>query len=145
MYFGIGYKIWRCATETGQYENYITSYDSKYACPVIIDNMVKPEETDEKICTFIRTFRILHQEESNEEQYYWLTLRQFQIEPIISVKVKKEFNYNIEIGKSYEFTFETTESTLDWDDQTIFEKAKLIKIEETGKVGLEQIQTNCQK
>lgn len=90
-------------------------------------------------CSFIRTYFVLNIANSNDEKYLYLTLRQFQMEPVVTVKVLRSLNPNIEVNKSYEFTFETTyHGDLDEIDD-IFEHSTLTSITETNKVGLEQI------
>lgn len=139
IYVGLGYKAWHCKTETGGYQNHVGSFHDKYACPVYETNAMVKEENS---CTFVKTFYVLNNVPSNEEDYEWLVLRQFQMEPILSVKVSKKLNPNIEVGKNYEFMFEVDHSN-NLNDDNLFQEATLIRIEETDKVGLEQVQTSC--
>jgi len=95
---------------------------------------------DKKTYTFTRTWEVLNIAESNEEEYIYLTLRQFQGEEIETVKVLKNINYNIEAGKSYEFTFTFKGEEPEEDIKDIFEECNLIKIELTDRIGLDQLQ-----
>lgn len=94
-------------------------------------------------CSFIKTYNILNKADSNDENYVYLTLRQFQKEPVVTVKILKSLNPNIEVGKIYEFTFETTYHGELNEITDIFEHANLTTIIETTKTGMEQVNTSC--
>lgn len=251
VYYGIGFKTWHCETRDGNHENYVGTYKSKYACPLLVDYAytLEIEPTDscsnkiisygnhgneqyfmdclhhitvnidsEKIelkdaleqekvsiqgilntlkkdqngvyksdatgfanpslsvrvcennsqtlyyfssgdvsydknyctntvaqstCSFTRTYQLLHVVESNDENYHYLTLKQFQAEPVVTVKVPKDINPNIEIEKFYEFAFATTYHGQLSEIGEVFEHASITSIQETDKVGLDQLQTSC--
>ena len=87
---------------------------------------------------FIRTYKILNIAPSNDENYLYLTIRQFQAEEVKTVKISKNIYNDYEVNKSYEFTFKKTNTTLEDNIESIFTNTKLIKVEKTNKVGLEQ-------
>ena len=89
---------------------------------------------------FTRTYEVLNIEESNDENYLYLTIRQFQQEEVETVKVLKNLANSIEINKNYEFTFKKANLNIEDSIKSIFENAELISIKETDKTGLEQIQ-----
>lgn len=93
----------------------------------------------EKAKTFTRTYNVLNVADSDNEAYLYLTIRQFQIEEIETVKVSRNLAPNIEEGHNYEFTFEYIENKGE-DLKSIFNNYKLISIHETNKIGLEQRQ-----
>ena len=95
------------------------------------------------IYEFTRTYNILNIEESNDYDYLYLTIRQFQTEEVSTVKVLRSMASSTEEGKNYEFTFRYNYPSTVIDDDTIeelFQKCNLISIEYTDKIGLEQIQ-----
>lgn len=95
------------------------------------------------IYEFTRTYNVLNVEESNDEAYLYLTLRQFQFEEIETVRVLKSMAGSVEEGNNYEFTFRNNYSSVEIENDTIeelFTKCNLISIEYTDKVGLEQTQ-----
>lgn len=89
---------------------------------------------------FTRTYEVLNIEESNDENYLYLTIKQFQQEEVEAVKVLKNLANSVEANKNYEFTFKKTNLTIEDSIGSIFENAELISIKENDKTGLEQIQ-----
>ena len=71
----------------------------------------------------------------NDENYIDVTLKQFQGDPEV-VKIDK--SANIIVGRNYEFTF-LTYTKFDDTIKNIFDNSTLLKIEETNKTGLDQI------
>ncbi len=90
--------------------------------------------------TFTKTYNVLNVAGSNDENYIYLTIRQFQEEEVKTVKVQKSLVNNIEIRKDYEFTFKYTDKKAQENIESIFANATLISIKKTDKQGLEQIQ-----
>lgn len=88
--------------------------------------------------SFIRTYNILNVSKSNDNNYIYLTIRQFQ-EEVQTVKVEKQLCPNIVEGKNYEFTIKPNDRVED-NILSIFSNSTILEIKETDKVGLEQIQ-----
>ncbi len=88
---------------------------------------------------FIRTYKILNVAESNDSNYIFLTIRQFQDEEVQTVKVERKLCPNIVEGKSYEFTIKPN-YRLEDNILSIFNNSTILSIKETNKTGLEQIQ-----
>ena len=88
---------------------------------------------------FVRTYKVLNIEDSNDEEYVYLTLRSFQEEEVETVKIEKKFVSTVEEDKSYEFKFryENDEELKD-NIKSIFENSKLVKVYLTDKEGLDQ-------
>ncbi len=103
----------------------------------VIDGFCNNERDNTK--TFTKTYNVLNISESNDEEYLYLTIRQFQVEEIETVKVLRSLASDILEGHNYEFTFEYTENKGE-DLKSIFNNYKLVSIYETDKVGLEQRQ-----
>ena len=85
--------------------------------------------------TFTRTYYIISATEDNDKDYIDVTLKQFQGDPEV-VKIDK--SANISVGRNYEFTF-LTYSKFDDNIKNIFNNSSILKIVETNKKGLEQI------
>lgn len=94
----------------------------------------------EYTCTFIRTYKVEYILPSNSEDFLYLTIRAFQDEEVQTVKVSKSLLPEIEQGKYYEFEFKPLEKIEQDTILNIYQKSKIISIEETDKIGLEQIQ-----
>ena len=72
-----------------------------------------------------------------------MTIRKFQFEEVTTVKVPRALAQNVEENQAYEFTFKYNYpevELIEGSDEEIFEKCKLISINLTTKVGLEQVQ-----
>ncbi|HIS39193.1 MAG TPA: hypothetical protein IAB45_06810 [Candidatus Onthousia faecavium] len=154
---------------TSGYENYVFNYvdeENNVVVVGLLDNSEKEQERfketivdsnlikfvkSEKLVhendnqnskdlkTFIRTYEILNVAESNDTNYIYLTIRQFQGEEVQTVKVEKALCPAIEEGKNYEFTLKQKRKPED-NILSIFNNSSIVSIIETDKIGLEQIQ-----
>lgn len=89
--------------------------------------------------TLIETYNVRNIEESNEEKYLWLTLRQYQDEEVASVRVSRDLASKVKVNDNYEFTFKINSNRIDLKSiVSIFNETELLKIEKTDKVGMEQ-------
>ena len=87
------------------------------------------------ICYFTRTYYVLNITDDDDYNFINVTLRGFQGE---TAMVRIDRNDKIQVGKNYEFIFSTYE-IFDNNISNIFENSKVFEINETSKVGLEQI------
>ncbi len=154
---------------TSDYENYVFNYvdeENKVVVVGLLDNSEEEQERfkdtivdsdlikfvksekfvnendnqeSEDLKTFIRTYEILNVAESNDTDYMYLTIRQFQGEEVQTIKVEKALCPEIEEGKSYEFTLKQNRKPED-NILSIFNNSSIVSIKETDKIGLEQIQ-----
>ena len=85
---------------------------------------------------FTRTYKVLNIYPSDDNEYLKITISQFQ-NGISLVKVPS--SYNLEVDKTYEFTFYTYKLVNDTIDD-IFSKCILSSVKETNKIGLAQLQ-----
>ena len=85
---------------------------------------------------FTRTYKVLNIYPDDDYEYLNVTLSQFQA-GIATVKIKR--SYNLEINKNYEFKFYTYK-LFNETIENIFKNAIISSVNETSKVGLEQIQ-----
>ena len=90
--------------------------------------------------SFTRTYNVLNIANSFDENYLYLTIRQFQFDEVETVKVLKSLASSVEVNKNYEFTFKYTNKKIEDNIKSIFENAMLEVINETNKTGLEQVQ-----
>lgn len=86
---------------------------------------------------FTRTYTVLNKVEGMEEHSWYLTLQVFQGE--VDTVLVKDFNYNVEVDKTYEFKFEKNYDILNDNIKEIFNNSKLIEVLETDKEGLNQV------
>lgn len=89
-------------------------------------------------CTVIRTYYIDNIGKSNDENYLYITIHEYQVEGTYTLKLPKLVSGNLEVGNSYEFTFKTSESYLVTTTDRLFENSEIINLNYTNKVGNEQ-------
>ena len=70
----------------------------------------------------------------------YLTLRQYQCEEVVTVKLRRELHPDITANNNYEFTFEYTSKMVEEEIDSIFFNTNLIQITLTDKQGMDQIQ-----
>lgn len=151
------------------YENYVFNYideennivvvgllddspkeQEKFKQTIINSNLIKfvksnkfvnedKNQDQSQLKTFIRTYKILNIAESNNQDYLYLTIRQFQDEEVQTIKVKRNLCPQIQEEKNYEFTIKPNKKIED-NILSIFNNSTIISIKETDKTGLNQIQ-----
>lgn len=112
-----------------------------YKDTLIWDNTKNlPECIESKGIT--RTYKVVAVNESEEENYYYVTIKKFQDDSLYNALIEKKLVDSLEIEKNYEFTFNYSLMTHLKNDETetLFETLELLSIKETDKVGLSQIQ-----
>lgn len=90
-------------------------------------------------CSMIKTYNIVNISDSNDENYSYVTLREYQSEGVYSVKLPKTISKNLIEANNYEFTFNINKENVYSTPSEIFEKAKLININHSDKIGNEQV------
>lgn len=88
---------------------------------------------------FIRTYNVLNVASSNEEEYYYITIRAFQDEEVQTVKIKNNLIKKFEVGKYYEFKFKIENNNIRNEIKSIFDNCEVLSIKITDKQGLDQI------
>lgn len=126
----------KCQTIDGNKDIYIGNSEMGYETGFCERKVTLKEET------FIKTYQVLHIAPSNDDAYVYITLRQYQAEEVDTVRVKTAVFNEYEVGKNYEFTFQKIGLDIENNTQSIFNNTRLIKVEETDKLGLEQINEN---
>lgn len=84
-------------------------------------------------CSFVRTYRILEIHDHDDYQLIYVTLEEFQGQLATVIIPRTE----LEIGKNYEFRFQTYR-TFDDTIENIFKESRLLSITETENTGLAQ-------
>jgi len=92
-------------------------------------------------CTVIRTYMIENISNSNDENYTYVTISEFQTEGIFTIKIPKIESEKLKEKESYEFTFKTNEKDIGDTTDNLFNNSEIIKIEHSNKVGLDRTNT----
>lgn len=100
----------------------------------------------EKTCTYTETYTFIDYYENKDlfssESSFNIILEKFQSKtgPIIETLNSSNFSKDFIKGKNYEVTYKTT---IDYSKGSLYENKQILKIEQTDKQGLDQIQENC--
>lgn len=121
----------QCHTTLGNQDYYFGPSNMEYKSGFCLD--------EPYICSFIKTYLVLDVSDSNDEKYAYLTLKMFQGEEVVTVKVRKNLIDEIIEDQFYEFQFTVSESKKGDNIQEIFDNHKLISITATDKTGFDQI------
>ena len=89
--------------------------------------------------TFTRTYNIKNIAYSNSEQYLYITIREFQVEEIETVKIETSQFPNIEVGDNWEIKFKITNNNIEDNIKSIFANTTIVSANKTNKTGLEQV------
>lgn len=100
----------------------------------------KNKENNNKYnCSMIKTYNIVNIGDSNDENYSYVTLSEYQSEGVYSVKLPKTISKDLIEENNYEFTFNINKENVYSTPNEIFEKAELININHSDKIGNEQV------
>lgn len=104
----------------------------------------KSNELNPTECFMLRTYHIDNIGQSNDENYLYITIHEFQVEGTFTIKLPIIISKDLEVGKNYEFTFKTDKRYSTIATDSLFAKAEVINVQITDKIGLEQIsQSYC--
>lgn len=101
-------------------------------------NVRNDKKVNEYECILTKTYTINNISKSNDENYLYVTLKEFQIEGVFTIKLSKTISRDLEIGKSYEFTFNTYKNIIDKTADKVFSNSEIINIIVSDKIGIEQ-------
>lgn len=90
------------------------------------------------ICSFVKTYYISDISNSNDKKYSYLTLREFEGEEVVTIKVNKNLTSGIQEDNYYEFQFGSLTASNKIDIKSLFESHVLLSITLAEKQGLEQ-------
>ncbi len=96
-------------------------------------------------CVFIKTYLVEKITESDDNNYIYITLKQFQVDDVATVKILKSLGENIIELESYEFKFQSINKNFDDNILSIFDNAEVLEISKTDLIGIEQIQESICK
>lgn len=136
-YSNNNFSLLSCKTISGNHDYYFGPSDMEYREGFCQDVPYT--------CSFTRTYLVLDMSESNDDKYIYLTLREFQAEEVVTVKVKRELASKIIEDNYYEFKFASTGKSSNVDIKSLFEANTLLSVNPTDKIGLEQINENVCK
>lgn len=125
------FSLLACKTLSGNNDYYLGPSNMEYKEGFCIDTPYT--------CSFTRTYQVLDVSDSNDSKYTFLTLKEYQKEEVVTVKVKKELASNLLEDNYYEFKFGSVGKNDKVDIKTIFESNLLLMINETEKIESEQI------
>lgn len=110
-------------------------------CGVITGCELMNEESGQvkEQASFIRTYHILNVAESDDSDFLYVTIKQFQCDDVQTIKVEKALCPDIAADKNYEFTIKANGEIAD-NLLSIFNHSEISAIKETDKIGLEQTQ-----
>ena len=137
IYRNNNFSLLQCHTSDGNRDYYFGPSNMKYREGFCKENPYT--------CSFIRTYLVLDVSESNDHDFIYLTLREFQGEEVVTVKVNRDLNPEIMEDSYYEFQFASTGKSIETDINTIFNSNQLLSITLTEKTGSNQINENSCK
>lgn len=100
-----------------------------------INNLYNNTEAN---CEVVKTYFIDNIGESNDENYLYVTMHEFQVEGTYTIKLPKTISDNLEVGSSYEFTFKTTSEYVNGTISELFANSEIINTLYSDKVGLDR-------
>ena len=104
-----------------------------------INNLQQEKKlTKENNCIAIKTYDIKNIEQSNDENYLYITISEYQTEGIFTIKLPISLAKDLHKEKAYVFTFKTTKENINVPTDILFNNAEVINIEFTDKIGMER-------
>ena len=129
LYYNSDYKIVKCNLDNNK-NLYVGTDDM-----TVDDLCVKESEKT----AFKRTYQVLNITDSDNEEYWFLTLKEYQVDEVVTVKAKKEINPNLKEKKSYVFEFEFNGTCITDELKWILENTDIVSIKPTDKIGMDAI------
>jgi len=106
---------------------------------IIITNKKQTSQKENNNCIVIRTYYIDNIGKSNDENYLYITIHEYQVEGTYTLKLPKLISKDLKVGNSYEFTFKTSKNYLKTTTDNLFNNSTVINLEYTEKEGNERI------
>lgn len=106
---------------------------------VSIKNNQQPPSKIKENCIVIRTYYIDNIGKSNDENYLYITVHEYQVEGTFTLKLPKLISKDLEVGNSYEFTFKTNQKYIKATTDILFNNSNVINLQYTDKVGNERV------
>lgn len=89
-------------------------------------------------CRMTRTYHVIDVNDSNDENYFYITINEYQNEGVYTIKIPRFYAKEISKDNNYEFTFNTNHENINNNPNLIFKTSELINIVKTEKIGMEQ-------
>lgn len=89
-------------------------------------------EEDVGECNFSKLYNLLLVTESEDQEYVYVTLREYQVDDVRTVLVKKEDMPSLKKGNYYLFNFNTDRKIHNYIEE-IFEESELLEVIDKGK------------
>ena len=112
---------------------------------LISSKTLKKEENNTNIqnnCTVIKTYDIKNIGKSNDGNYLYVTISEYQVEGVFTIKLPKSVSEDLKKDKAYVFTFKTNKENIDESTDLLFNNSEIINIKETDKLGMERESRN---
>ena len=129
LYYNSDYKIVKCNLDNNK--NLYVGTDDMTVDDLCVKNSEKT--------AFKRTYQILNITDSDNEEYWFLTLKEYQVDEVVTVKVKKEINPNLKEKKSYIFELEFNGNCITDELKWILGNTDIVSIKPTDKIGMDAI------
>lgn len=104
---------------------------------ILINKYQNKEIFTENNCTVIRTYNVREIGNSNDENYLYVTLSEYQVEGVYTVRLPKTISNELEINKSYVFVFKTDDKNIYSNADILFKNSEIINVKFTDKVGMD--------
>lgn len=127
LYYNSDYKIVKCNLDNNK--NLYVGTDDMTVDDLCVKNSEK--------MAFKRTYQILNITNSDNEEYWFLTLKEYQVDEVVTVKVKKEINPNLKEKKSYVFELEFNGTCITDELKWILGNTDIVSIKPTDKIGMD--------
>ena len=129
LYYNSDYKIIKCNLDNNK--NLYVGTDDMTVDDLCVKNSEKT--------AFKRTYQILNITDSDNEEYWFLTLKEYQVDEVVTVKVKKEINPNLKEKKSYIFELVFNGTCITDELKWILGNTDIVSIKPTDKIGMDAI------
>jgi len=100
------------------------------------NNKISTIDKENNVCTIIRTYDIKNITPSNDGNYIYITITEYQSEGAFTIKLPKSISGNLKENEGYEFTFKA-DKDYELTDQ-LFQNSEVINIKHTTKKGMER-------
>lgn len=127
LYYNGDYKIVKCNLDNNK--NLYVGTDEMTVDDLCVKNSEKT--------AFKRTYQVLNITDSDNEEYWFLTLKEYQVDEVVTVKVKKEINPNLKEKKSYVFELEFNGTCITDELKWILGNTDIVSIKPTDKIGMD--------
>lgn len=93
---------------------------------------------DNKQCRVVRTYYIDNISRSNDENYVYFTIHEYQVEGMFTIKLSSLEAKDLVVGNSYEFIFTTSSEYVSTTTDILFDNSNVIGVEYSDKVGIDR-------